>query len=86
MSCSCKKSLPDQGDIKQSLYIKHRQIQAAPSVSDQQAPDISDSQMFDFSATVKPDQMCLHCIDKHVSFSLALLQQGTAFDYIIAAA
>lgn len=39
---------------------------------------------YDFTPTVKPDELCIYCAIKHLSFALILLQQDTLEDKVVA--
>ena len=70
---------PSQGGYTVSIIPKKsviKDISTSTLYMYQDNNQQSDSYSLDFSATVKPEQLCILCAMKHVGFALMLLQQG----------
>ena len=96
MPCACKKQKTLQK--VQSVYVPSKRAFVPArltstyvnrlSLSDSQvtvnAQQESDSSKYDFSATVKADQLCLNCAMKHIALANVLMQSGLQQDICIA--
>ena len=87
MPCSCKSHVgnivllrPASSKGLKQVDIQHFKQKVLKASSD------SFSASFDFTPTVKPDQVCFNCAMKHMGFASVLLQQNTSQDFILAAA
>lgn len=70
-------------NIASDSSVRHQQ--ASHFIPQQDIQLQSDSSPWDFSATVKPNQLCLYCAAKHIAYASVLLQSRTVQDTVAAA-
>lgn len=92
MPCSCitknkNKIRTTDNEVKQVIVPVPKQyiVKEQTQVQEQSSSLIPKKQNFDFNATVLPQQLCIYCAIKHLSFVAILLQQNTLQDKCIAA-
>lgn len=88
MACSClaNKKQKSNGAFTVRYYDSgtHRNQIAKVEVKEQQ-PVQKVQQQYTFTTDTKPDEYCLNCIQKHLALSIAMIEQGSAFNKLVAA-